>query len=178
MSHIAVKCIARDLDDVSKTKEPVTQDTQRILVARGYSVSPDLPGFGVTKDQARGVSLFRQAANRGNPGAMFDLGLVYFSGVGVRQDKATALRWFTRAADLGIAQAQDMLGYMYEEGDGVTQSDQQAMAWYRKSAAQGDPFGTNWQGLCTRHHNREKQREERGRTREDVTKLFPLPPRV
>lgn len=36
----------------------------------------------------------------------------------------------------------------------------------------------NWQGLCTRHHNREKQREERGREREDVTKLFPLSPRV
>ena len=36
----------------------------------------------------------------------------------------------------------------------------------------------NWQGLCTRHHSREKQREERGREREDVTKLFPIPPRV
>jgi len=37
---------------------------------------------------------------------------------------------------------------------------------------------TNWQPLCKRHHNREKQREERGPVREDVTKLFPIPPRL
>jgi 5-methylcytosine-specific restriction endonuclease McrA len=35
---------------------------------------------------------------------------------------------------------------------------------------------TNWQTLCQRHHDRDKQREERGREREDVRKLFPIPP--
>jgi hypothetical protein len=98
-------------------------------------------GLGVTKNETRGMSLFRQAADRGNPAAMLDLGLVYFAGMGVQQDKRTALRWITRAADLGIVQAQNLAGYMYEEGDGVTQNDQQAIAWYRKSAAQGDAFG-------------------------------------
>jgi 5-methylcytosine-specific restriction endonuclease McrA len=32
----------------------------------------------------------------------------------------------------------------------------------------------NWQPLCTRHHNRDKQRLERGSEREDVRTLFPL----
>jgi 5-methylcytosine-specific restriction enzyme A len=33
----------------------------------------------------------------------------------------------------------------------------------------------NWQGLCKPHHDREKQQQERGPEREDVTKLFPIP---
>jgi 5-methylcytosine-specific restriction protein A len=33
----------------------------------------------------------------------------------------------------------------------------------------------NWQGLCRRHHDRDKQRAERGPVREDVRKLFPIP---
>ena len=36
---------------------------------------------------------------------------------------------------------------------------------------------SNWQSLCKPHHDREKQREERGPVREDVRKLFPLPPK-
>lgn len=34
---------------------------------------------------------------------------------------------------------------------------------------------SNWQALCKRHHDRDKQRIERGREREDVRTLFPLP---
>jgi 5-methylcytosine-specific restriction protein A len=33
----------------------------------------------------------------------------------------------------------------------------------------------NWQALCGPHHDCDKQREERGRTREDVRELFPFP---
>ena len=33
----------------------------------------------------------------------------------------------------------------------------------------------NWQALCKRHHDRDKQREERTTTREDVRKLYPIP---
>ncbi len=36
----------------------------------------------------------------------------------------------------------------------------------------------NWQALCIPHHNRDKQREERGRAREDVRELFPIPDRA
>ncbi len=33
----------------------------------------------------------------------------------------------------------------------------------------------NWQALCARHHDRDKQREERGRAIDDVRQMFPLP---
>ena len=33
----------------------------------------------------------------------------------------------------------------------------------------------NWQPLCKRHHDGDKQREERGSAREDVRAMFPLP---
>ena len=33
----------------------------------------------------------------------------------------------------------------------------------------------NWQALCKHHHDRDKQRIERGSEREDVRTLFPLP---
>ena len=43
----------------------------------------------------------------------------------------------------------------------------------------GDPklfwAEANWQPLCKPHHDRDKQREERGSAREDVRAMFPLP---
>lgn len=34
---------------------------------------------------------------------------------------------------------------------------------------------SNWQALCKPHHDRDKQRQERGPVREDVREMFPLP---
>jgi 5-methylcytosine-specific restriction protein A len=34
---------------------------------------------------------------------------------------------------------------------------------------------SNWQSLCKRHHDRDKQRIERGSERENVRTMFPLP---
>jgi TPR repeat protein len=101
----------------------------------------------VPQNQTRAADLFQQAANRGDPEGMLDLGISYYSGAGVQRVPSTALRWLSRAAEFGFTQARDILGYMYEEGDGVAQSDANAIAWYRKSAVYDDPFAMTHLGV-------------------------------
>jgi TPR repeat protein len=79
------------------------------------------------------------AAERGDVGAQFFLGVMYANGrLGVVRDDAQAVAWYRKAAEQGNALAQNNLGEMYKNGRGVPKDDMQAAAWYRKAAYQGD----------------------------------------
>ena len=56
------------------------------------------------------VKLFRQAADKGNAQAQYNLGIMYKNGQGVKRDDKEAVKWFQRAADQGHAKAQSNLG--------------------------------------------------------------------
>jgi len=60
-------------------------------------------------------------AERGDPVAMFELGLCYEKGLGVLQDHAQAAQWYRKAADAGYAGAMCNLGACYENGQGIQQ---------------------------------------------------------
>ena len=80
--------------------------------------------FG-TKYEA--ASLFRDAAEHGNPEAQRWLGRMYAEGDGVEK------------TDQGDAEAEAALGEMCDFGEGVRQDYQEAAKWYRKAAEQGVP---------------------------------------
>jgi hypothetical protein len=71
------------------------QDNSQVELAQKY-----LQGRGVAQDCARGVSLLRSAAGKGNAKAQIQLGALYATGHCVTQDKAAAYRWFAQAQDL------------------------------------------------------------------------------
>lgn len=64
----------------------------------------------------KALALFTQAADRGDPEAMFELGKLYEKGIGTSQDVPKALALYQKAADLGFADAINDLGFLYYQG--------------------------------------------------------------
>ena len=61
---------------------------------------------------------YRLAADQGDAGAQYNLGVMYDNGQGVPQNYAEAVKWYRLAADQGDASAQYNLGVMYDNGRG------------------------------------------------------------
>jgi len=101
-------------------------------------------GVGTTRDEGRGLLLYRKAlaalrplAEQGDAEACDCLAGMYQVGKGMPQSDSEALAWYRKAAGLGFRRAQWNLSLIYQNGKGVAQSDADALAWLRKSAEQG-----------------------------------------
>ncbi len=81
---------------------------------------------------------FRIAAEKNDPLAQLNLGLLFDRGEGVEQDYAQAAGWYRKAAEAGNARAQTNLGSMYFSGLGVEQDYESAARWYRRAAIGGN----------------------------------------
>jgi hypothetical protein len=75
-----------------------------VALARQYE-----SGLSVPRDYGRALTLYCEAARRGDPRAFYGLGWMYLNGRGVTRDDATAVMWLHKAADRGIAQAANLL---------------------------------------------------------------------
>jgi TPR repeat protein len=76
-----------------------------------------------------------QSAERGNPQAQTQLGVMYEKGVGVPQDYYLAAQWYHRAAEQGDPQAQHRLGILFNKGFGVRVNFIEAYKWLNLAAA-------------------------------------------
>ncbi len=85
-----------------------------------------------------GPVALREAADSGNPVAMFEIGNRYDVGRGVDADRAVAAEWYERSAELGFAPAQYRIGSFYEKDIGVDRDIAQAKTWYQLAANQGN----------------------------------------
>jgi localization factor PodJL len=85
-----------------------------------------------------GPAPLRDAAEAGDPKAMFVVATRYAEGDGVSQDMKKAALWYEKAANLGLAPAQYRIGNFYEKGTGVTRDVAKAKDWYEKAAKQGN----------------------------------------
>jgi TonB family protein len=81
---------------------------------------------------AEAANLVRQAADKGDPRAMSNLGSLFLSGSGVKKDEKEALKWFKKAAEKGDAAGQVSLGTLL-----LTKDPKTAVGWVRKAADQG-----------------------------------------
>lgn len=80
------------------------------------------------------VKGFSTLAEKGNPIAQYNLGVMYLTGRGVERDMSQAAKWHRSAAEQGVAMAQYGLGVMYYRGDGIEQDDAKAARWFREAA--------------------------------------------
>lgn len=80
----------------------------------------------------------REATEDNDTYAMYNLGIMYFSGELGKVNYEEAAKWYEKAANLGLKQAQYNLGTMYDRGQGVKQNFKKAMELYQLAAKQGD----------------------------------------
>jgi len=79
-----------------------------------------------------------EAARKGDPLAMFEIGAVYTEGRGIKADLAQAAKWYQRAADAGVTPAEYRLASLYEKGSGVGRDLAKARELYQKAADKGN----------------------------------------
>jgi len=89
------------------------------------------------KDYSKAFESARINAQRGDPKAQGELGLLYEKGLGTMQDGKKAAYWLSEAAQKGDADSQNNLGYLYFNGHGVAEDYAQALKWFQKAADQG-----------------------------------------
>jgi localization factor PodJL len=85
-----------------------------------------------------GPAPLREAAESGDPKAIFEIGSRYADGRGVASDMKTAAKWYAEAAGLGYAPAEYRIGNFYEKGIGVERDLGKAEEWYIKAADKGN----------------------------------------
>ncbi|MFM8991328.1 MAG: peptidoglycan-binding protein, partial [Alphaproteobacteria bacterium] len=95
------------------------------------------------------LEALRQAAERGNASAHFEMGARHANGEGLPQDWAAARAWFQRAAEAGNGVAQHNLAVLYERGRGTPPDPVEALRWYEKAALQG--YGPSQYNLAAAH---------------------------
>jgi soluble lytic murein transglycosylase-like protein len=69
-------------------------------------------GEGVPQDYRRALSLYCEAARRGDPQAFFNLGWMHLNGRGVTRDDGAAVFWFRAADAHGVRQAANLLNLL------------------------------------------------------------------
>lgn len=104
----------------------------RAMIGLGY-MSLDASKDRFAPDKA--FKYFSDAADQGDPEAMFELAKLYEKGIGVTQDMDKALSLYMRSADLGFADAINDLGFFYYQGaSGVPRDPAKGIALFLKAA--------------------------------------------
>jgi len=118
------------------------------LPAAGWILAIACLGMGVCHSSAANAESAaverakkKAAAERGDAGAQFEMGMDLHYGDGVQKNYAEAARWFARAAAQGHPQAKYRLGKCYSLGEGVPKNDREAAKWFLAAAQDGDEQG-------------------------------------
>jgi TPR repeat protein len=107
-------------------------------------------GDGVTKNIEEGVKFFRQAAERGDAGGNYNLGVAYELGHIPLENDAdvnnleVAIKLFHLAAEKGYVHAQIKLGEMSAYGVGMAVDLDEAVKWFRLAADKGDNMSAQY----------------------------------
>jgi len=122
--------------DVAPAAAAEAAPVQTAAISRD-PVEDAMSGYAPAPIEAGPLAL-REAADGGDPKAMFEIGSRYAEGRGVTADLAKSAVWYEHAAELGYAPAQYRLGNFFEKGTGLKRDIAQAKIWYEKAAKQGN----------------------------------------
>jgi hypothetical protein len=87
------------------------------------------------------IDQLRRGVERGDSGAINNLGIRYHLGDGVAQDYREALRLYRLAAEAPKNKASPtIIGVMYNDGLGVDRDYREALRWYQLAVERGDPL--------------------------------------
>lgn len=88
-------------------------------------------------DYPRAMREFEAAAEKGDPQALYNLGVAHAEGKAVPADRAKAVDLYRQAAGRGSVLAAFNLGQAYRKGEGVAADFAEAARWYRMAAEGG-----------------------------------------
>ena len=88
----------------------------------------------------KAYQLWLPLANKGDAGAMFDLGVLYWEGQGVPRSHSVATKWWQRAAKHNVAAAQYNLSLIHYLGKEVARNPEQALNLMKLAADQDHDF--------------------------------------
>jgi TPR repeat protein len=141
---------------------PFAQLQQRAVAAvqaceAAAAAAPQLPHYTAllaratiaTGDLERAVTLYQDAADRGDLRAMVSLGLLMEQGQGLPQNQTEALRLYQKAANGGSPDGMINLAYALFNGAGVQPDPDRAIALFRAAADLGSPIATFNLGVLT-----------------------------
>ena len=123
-------------NEISGTREPVVKS------------NPDNRSAGKGTFESDALTQVRQAAERGDAQAQYNLGVAYFKGKGAQKDYAEAAKWSLKAAEQGNAKAQYNMGVAYFHGDGVNKSYNEGVKWFRKAAENNNVKAQYYLGMA------------------------------
>ena len=112
------------------------------LSTSALAVDPAGQRFGHTV-YLQPYSKLRQAAERGDPEAQFDLAYLYYKAgtdpaiSGVTQSDTLAAQWYRKAAEQGHTRAQYNMAVLHLHGNGVDRDPVEAYAWLLEAAGNG-----------------------------------------
>lgn len=92
-----------------------------------------LSGIGAEKDPAKAQKFLEAIADR-DARAMYELGLLHFTGKDMPRDLKKSAEWMQKGADAGNAEAQFVLGQFYKTGAGVGKDLEEAVRWLTSAA--------------------------------------------
>lgn len=111
--------------------------------AAAYALGLMLLTDGKPDSDRRAVSLFQDAALRGDPDAQYGLAVLYKEGRGVPKSMVDAALWMGRAALSKNVAAETEYGVMLFNGEGVAKNEQAAAAMFRRAAEKGGAVAQN-----------------------------------
>ena len=85
-----------------------------------------------------------KAAEKGMPGAIYNLGCYYYEGRYLERDYKKAFDYFSKAAAAGHAVAARNLGICYLQGQGVQTNSARAQMWFERAEDAGDDGAISW----------------------------------
>jgi len=121
------------------------------LISLALAAALILPGMAMADKFVEGFQAaeeheYKQAmkqwesiAKKGDPKAMFMLGMMYHSGIAGQADEKTAVVLYKKAAEAGNLVAQEYLAVGYKEGwFGLKKDSKKASYWEKKVKEAGD----------------------------------------
>ncbi len=110
---------------------------QNYLLANSYIGLMHLRGWGVAKNEAKGIEWVRKAAEKKDATALMMLGILSSRGEGMAKDDNAAFKFYLAASERNNAKAMQFLGMAYRDGKGVTADADKAADWLAKSVKIG-----------------------------------------
>ncbi len=106
--------------------------------AQAGSLNDGLRAFNAG-NYAQAMAEWKPLAEKNDPDALYNIGLLYMKGLGVEQDYRAAKHWFKQAAKYGSVDAAYNLGVMYKQRRFGYPSSKDALYWWRQAAERGHP---------------------------------------
>jgi TPR repeat protein len=99
-------------------------------------------------EPTEGLAWYLRAAEAGDPGGAFNLGLALLRGATAERDPKAAAPWLAQAANAGNPVAACVLGELLAEGDGLPQDTAAAAHYFAMAAQLGHPEAQYHLGYC------------------------------